>query len=143
MLHKSLPDLGTQQPLPRPPPIPPATQVRVRDCYRRIGIVFYAQQRRYFTQRRYEAQALALEEFGPSSGALEQGLRWRVYRLARPRMWERLKFCLDKWGGYHPEWSATFRRVRREWLGTDMEVWLEPHPIVATRWQRMVEAGLL
>jgi hypothetical protein len=57
-------------------------------------------------------------------------------------LWERLKSCLDKWGGYHPEWRATFRRVRKEWFGTEMEVWLEPHPILASR-RRMEEAGLL
>ena len=75
-------------------------------------------------------------------GIFEQGLRCRVYRLARPRMWERPKLCLDKWGGYHPEWAATFRRARREWMGTDMEVWLEPHLVQATM-RRMEEAGLL
>jgi hypothetical protein len=142
VLAKSLSVVGKRPPLPGCIPIPPATQIRVRDSYRRIGIVFYAQQQRHFTQRRREALILGLEELEPSSGALEQGLRWRVHRLARPRMWERLKFCLDKWGGYHPEWAATFRRVRREWRGTDMEVWLEPHPIEATR-RRMEEAGLL
>jgi hypothetical protein len=43
-----------------------------------------------------------------------------------------LKFCLDKQGRYHPEWEEEFRRVRAAWRGTSLEVWLEPHPILAT-----------
>jgi hypothetical protein len=59
-----------------------------------------------------------------------------MFRLARPRMWERLKFCLDKQGHYYREWEEEFRRVRADWRGTDMEVWLEPHPILATLGQK-------
>jgi hypothetical protein len=53
-----------------------------------------------------------------------EGLRCRVFRLAAPRMWERLKFWLDKQGRCHPEWEEEFRRVRAEWHGTEMAVWL-------------------
>jgi hypothetical protein len=101
-----------------------------------MGVVFYSQQRRYFTNRRFEAGALGLEGFELPSDALEDALRCRVYRLARPRMWERLRFCLDKQGRYHAEWGAEFRRVRAEWRGTEMAVWLEPHPILATLRQK-------
>ena len=117
-------------------PARPATKFCVRDSYLRIGVVFYAQQRRYFTDRRCEAGALGLEGFEPPSDTLEDGLRCRVYRLARPRMWERMRFCLDRLGRYHAEWEAEFRRVREEWRGTEMAVWLEPHPILASLRQK-------
>jgi hypothetical protein len=117
-------------------PALPATKICVRDSYRRVGIVFYTQQRRHFTPRRFEAEALGLKAFEFPSGALEEGLRCRVFRLARPRMWERMRFCLDKQGRYHAEWEEEFRRVRAEWRGTPMGVWLEPHPILATLRQK-------
>lgn len=56
-------------------------------------------------------------------------------------MWKRLRFRLDKQGLYHPEWEKEFRRVRAEWPFTDVAVWLEPHPILATLWQKG-QAGL-
>jgi hypothetical protein len=46
-------------------------------------------------------------------------------------MWERLRFCLDKQGRYHPEWEEEFGKWTA-WRGTSLEVWLEPHPIMAT-----------
>ena len=92
---------------------PPATKVRVRESYRRIGIVFYTQQRRYFTDRRFEPGAQGLKASELSRETLEEGLRCRVFRLARPRMWKRMRFCLDKQGRYNPEWEAEFRRVRQ------------------------------
>jgi hypothetical protein len=121
---------------PEFPPALPATKICVRDSYQRVGIVFYNQQRRHFTGSRFEAEALGLKAFEFPGGALEDGLRCRVYRMARPQMWERLRFCLDKQGRYHPEWEEEFRRVRAEWRGTDMAVWLEPHPILATLRQK-------
>jgi hypothetical protein len=36
---------------------------------------------------------------------LEGGLRSRTYRLARPRYWERIRYCLDREGYYHREWQ--------------------------------------
>ena len=108
------------------------TKIRVNDYYGRIGMVFYVQQRRFCTYRRYEAGLLGLESLEFPDWTPEEAFRCRVFRLARPRMWERLRFCLDKQGRYHPDWEAKFRRVRAEWRGTDMEVWLEPHPILAT-----------
>lgn len=112
------------------------TRFCIRDSYLRIGIVFYAQQRRYFTERRCEAGVLGLEGFEPPSDALEDGLRCRMYRLARPRVWERMRFCLDRYGRYHPEWEEEFRRVRARWRGTSLGVWLEPHPILASLRQK-------
>jgi hypothetical protein len=119
----------------------PQTKIAVHDYYRRIGLVFYAQWRRYWTDQRCKAELLGLERFELPNGELEDALRCRVFRLARPRMWERLRFCLDKQGRYHPEWEEEFRRVRAEWRGTDMEIWLEPHPILATLRQK-AQAGL-
>jgi hypothetical protein len=111
-------------------PLLPATKICVNDYYMRIGIVFYAQQRRH--SDRWETPGL--------SGSLEEGLRCRVFRRARPRMWERLRFCLDKQGRYHSEWEEEFRRVRAAWRGTEMEVWLQPHPILATLRQQAYAA---
>ena len=83
-----------------------------------------------------QAELWGFERFKLPNGELEGALRCRVFRLARPRMWERLKFCLDKQGRYHPEWEEVFRRVRAEWRGTEMKVWLEPHPILASLRQK-------
>jgi hypothetical protein len=139
---------------PEFPPALPATKICVRDSYQRVGIVFYNQQRRHFTgsregrgfQPRRNANPYIFKNLSrgdryggaesPALPPLEDGLRCRVYRLARPRMWERLRFCLDKQGRYHREWEEEFRRVRAEWRGTDMAVWLEPHPILATLRQK-------
>ena len=70
------------------------------------------------------------------NGELEDALRCRVYRLARSRVWERMRFCLDRQGRYHPEWEEEFRRVRAAWRGTSLEVLLEPHPILASLRQK-------
>ncbi len=118
----------------------PCTKISVHDYYRRIGIVFYAQWRRLETNQRCKAVLLGLDPFRLGNGELEDALRCRVYRLARPRFWERMKFCLDKQGRYHPEWEDEFRKVRARWRGTEMAVWLEPHPILATLRQKE-EAG--
>lgn len=91
--------------------------------------------------QRCKAELLEFERFKLPNGELEDALRCRVYRLARPRMWERLKFCLDKQGRYHPEWEAEFRKVRAEWRGTPAAVWLEPHPILASLRQKE-QAGI-
>jgi hypothetical protein len=110
----------------------PPRKISVHDYYRRIGVVFYAQWKRHWTDQRHKAEMLGIEPFKLPNGEMEDALRCRVFRLARPRMWERLKFCLDKQGRYHPEWEEEFRRVRAAWRGTSLEVWLEPHPILAT-----------
>jgi hypothetical protein len=110
----------------------PSTKIGVHDYYRRIGIVFYAQWRRHWTDQRCKAELLGFERFKLPNGELEDALRCRVFRLARPRVWERMRFCLDKQGRYHPEWEEEFWRVRAAWRGTSLEVWLEPHPILAS-----------
>jgi hypothetical protein len=110
----------------------PPRKIGVHDYYRRIGVVFYAQWKRHWTNQRHKAEMLGIEAFKLPNGEMEDALRCRVFRLSRPRMWERLKFCLDKQGRYHPEWEDEFRRVRAAWRGTSLEVWLEPHPILAT-----------
>jgi hypothetical protein len=114
----------------------PPRKIGVHDYYRRIGIVFYAQWKRHWTNQRCKAEVLGFEPFKLPNGEMEDALRCRVFRLSRPRMWERLKFCLDKQGRYHPEWEEEFRRTRAAWRGTTLEVWLEPHPILATQRQK-------
>ena len=114
----------------------PCTRINVHDHYRRIGLVFYAQWRRLETDQRCKAVLLGLEPFRLGNGELEDALRCRVYRLARPRLWERLRFCLDKQGRCHPEWEEEFRKVRARWRGTDMEIFLEPHPILESLRQK-------
>ncbi len=66
-------------------------------------------------------------EMGPE---LETGLRSRIYPLGRPRFWERIRYCLDPEGRYHPEWQGRFRRLRRELRNSGTAIWLEPHPIL-------------
>jgi hypothetical protein len=74
----------------------PATKISVHDYYRRIGLVFYAQWRRHWTHQRCRAELLGLESFKLPNGELED-------RLTRPRVWQRMRFCLDEQGRYHPE----------------------------------------
>ena len=67
---------------------------------------------------------------------METGLRSRVHPLARPRLWERIRYCLDPEGNYHPQWRGRFRQFRRELRNSPMAMWLEPHPILACLRQR-------
>ncbi len=61
---------------------------------------------------------------------METGLRSRVYDLARPRFWERMRYCLDPEGNYHPEWQGRFREYRRKLREAGLGALLEPHPIL-------------
>ena len=61
---------------------------------------------------------------------METGLRSQVYQLGRPRFWERMRYCLDREGNYHPELRGWFRQYRRELRAAGAGMWLEPHPVL-------------
>ena len=71
--------------------------VRITCHRRRIGIVYWVQRRKYWTPPRLAEAAQNLYPAGaPTLGeALENKLRHRVFRLGRPRFWERLHHGLD------------------------------------------------
>jgi hypothetical protein len=112
-----------------------STRIGIHDYRRRIGMVFWAQHRRYFTWARLERVALDLEtpappEPGtPAGDAVEEGIRCLVFRLAKPRFWERLRFCLDKAGRYHPELEEGYRRQRARLRQVGLGYWLQPNPL--------------
>ncbi len=72
---------------------------------------------------------------------MESGLRSQTYQLGRPRFWERIRYCLDREGNYHPELRGWFRQYRRELRNAGLGVWLEPHPILATLRQEAEKAS--
>ena len=100
-------------------------KVRIHNPWARVGLVFYTQCRR--------GQGLWLAGLvrPRPEPEMESALRARVYRLPRPRFWERIRYCLDHEGNYHPEWQGRFRECRRELRNSPMAMWLEPHPILA------------
>ena len=117
-------------------------RVLIRHPWRRLGLVFYTQRRRSWRRRRLAAllrdavhpglrrrHAGSKPDPGPER---EAGLRSRAFRLARPRAWERIRYCLDRAGYYHPEWRGPYRRLRREMLDSGQGVWLEANPFLAT-----------
>jgi hypothetical protein len=112
-----------------------SSRIGINDYRRRLGVVFWAQHPRYFTVPRLERVMLDLETPNPpkpgtpAGGVLEDGLRCLVFRLARPRFWERLRFCLDKQGQYHPEWETEYRRQRISLRRAGLGCWLEPNPL--------------
>ena len=83
---------------------------RAEDHWRRIGLVFWVQHRRYLTQARLERVLRGLEPLvwpGPAEG-LEGRVRCRVFRLRRPGYLERLRYALDRAGG--PDRGGELRR---------------------------------
>ena len=109
-------------------------QIRIHNPWARLGLVFYAQRRRGWALgliteliRRRLAPGSGLER-GPE---METGLRCREYSLGRPRFWERIRYCLDPDGNYHPEWQGRFRQYRRELRNSELAMLLEPHPVLA------------
>jgi hypothetical protein len=83
--------------------------IGIRDHIRRIGMVFWMQRRRYWTLARLN-RMLGGEELpaGPPAAyeQLQAGLRFRVFRLARPGWRERERYGLDKDGNYSPKRGA-------------------------------------
>ncbi len=113
--------------------LPP--QIRIYNPWARLGLVFYLQRRRGYEfpmgNELYRSRLPAGR--GPE---WETGLRCRVYPLGRPRFWERIRYCLDQEGNYHPEWQGRYRKVRREIRNSSMAGWLEPYPILTEQWQQ-------
>ena len=106
------------------------SRILIHNPWARLGLVFYTQRRRGWVLREVTAQIRGGE--APQEG-VEAGLRSRVYRLARPRFWERIRYCLDRDGYYHPEWRGAYRELRRQLRNSPMAIWLEPHPIRAAQ----------
>jgi hypothetical protein len=112
------------------------TRLEIRHPWARRGIVFYTQRRRGWKRQQVQAMIWAVIDPGHKSPdaagpELESGLRSKAYRLGKPRYWERIRYCLDREGYYHPEWQGECRRVRRELRQAGLAVLLEPpHPRV-------------
>jgi hypothetical protein len=105
-------------------------RLEIRHPWARRGIVFYAQRRRGWKRQQVKAALWAVIDRGhesPDAGPeLESGLRSKAYRLAKPRYWERIRYCLDRDGYYHPEWQGECRKLRRELRLAGLAVLLEP-----------------
>ena len=82
---------------------------QAQDNYRRIGVAFWIQRRRYLTEARVRRITKGLERFRlrPADEDLEVRVRCRVFRLRRPGWDERMFYGLDRNGD--PDWS------RRPW----------------------------
>jgi hypothetical protein len=98
---------------------------RAEDPWRRIGVVFWRQRRRYLTPARVKR---ILQGLGPLSipaadEGLENRVRCLVFRLRRPDYFERLRYGLDRNGDpdwkrqpwrslpdYREQWEAMVRR---------------------------------
>ena len=87
----------------------------MEDPYRRIGVVFWVQRRRYWNPKRI---ARVLAGLDPVPGleelrALEGGLGRLVFRMRKPRNWdERFRYGLDREGNFRPELYAEYRARR-------------------------------
>jgi hypothetical protein len=96
------------------------TRIRVEDPYRRIGMVFWVQHRRYWNPRRL---GRVLAGFDPVAAVeelrtLEGGLRCLVFRMRKPKNWdERFRYGLDREGNFRPELYLRYRRALRSARG--------------------------
>ena len=92
------------------------TRIQVEDPYRRIGVVFWVQRRRYSSPKWIGRVRLGLDR-APAveePGRLEGGLRCRVFRMRKPRNWdERFRYGLDREGNFRPELYLEYRRALR------------------------------
>jgi len=98
------------------PRVTSRTRIRVEDPYRRIGVVFWVQRRRYWNPRRIGRVLAALDPVPAIEELrkLEGGLRCLVFRMHRPRNWdERFCYGLDREGNFRPELYAEYRARRR------------------------------
>ena len=98
------------------PRVTSRTRIRVEDPYRRIGVVFWVQRRRYWNPRRIGRVLAALDPVPAIEELrkLEGGLRCLVFRMHRPRNWdERFCYGLDREGNFRPELYAEYRACRR------------------------------
>ena len=91
----------------------------MEDPYRRIGVVFWVQRRRYWNSKR---SAWVLSGLDPvptveELRVLEGGLRCLVFRTRKPRNWdERFRYGLDRQGNFRPELYLQYRREYRRAL---------------------------
>ena len=91
---------------------------RMVDEYRRIGIVYWVQRKRYWTlARKLEVLAGIYPANVPTLGeALQDKLRHRVYRMRRPGLWERQRLWGDPRTGNREQ--GTGNRTGSGELGT-------------------------
>ena len=84
-------------------PLPP-TRFRIKDHWKRIGMVYWVQRRRYWTgQRFWKDLASGQPAPIPTVGeVMEEKLRKRVFRLGRPGFIERIEYGLDGRGVVDP-----------------------------------------
>jgi hypothetical protein len=98
------------------PRVTSRTRIRVEDPYRRIGVVFWVQRRRYWNPQRVGRVLLGADLVPAPEGlrALEGGLRCLVFRMRKPRNWdERHRYGLDREGNFRPELYLAYRALRR------------------------------
>jgi hypothetical protein len=92
---------------------------RAEDPWRRIGVAFWVQRRRYLTRARARRMFRGQEpvSLGPANEGLENRVRCLVFRLRRPGYFERLRYSLDRNGD--PDWSRlpwrSLPRYREQW----------------------------
>ncbi len=81
--------LESMERCPRLPALSPSP-IRIEDRWRRIGLVFWVQRRRYWTLERQVRVMLGAEPFAPPPPGhqLEQRWRRRRFRPGRPGLWE-------------------------------------------------------
>jgi hypothetical protein len=81
------------------------TRFRIKDHWKRIGLVYWVQRRRYWTRKRFwrdlaNGQPILIPTVGEM---LEEKLRKRVFRLGRPAFVERVRYWLSKDGVFDPQ----------------------------------------
>ena len=83
----------------------------IREPWRRLGLRFWVQRKRYWTLPRMRRVLLGLEKAAPPgwNEGLEDALRSKVFRLARPGAIEQFRYSLDANGD--PDWD------REPWKG--------------------------
>jgi len=78
--------------------------IRMKNHWRRIGMVYWVQRKRYWTGKRFVQDVLSgLPSPVPTvAQALESKLRKRVFRLGRPDFLEQIQYGLDRDGFRDP-----------------------------------------
>jgi hypothetical protein len=92
------------------------TRIRVEDQFRRIGLVFWVQHRRYWNPRRIGRVLAGLDSMPgwEEVSALEGGLRCLLFRMRKPRNWEeRFRYGLDREGNFSSELYFRYRALAR------------------------------
>lgn len=96
-------------------------KVNIRTWPRRLGVTFWVQRRRFWTVGRIVSLLQAGEDLAdesvldrPARAEFEDVPRFRVYRLARPTLGERLQYGLDRDGNHYPVLVALCRPLIRQ-----------------------------